>query len=148
MTPERLSKLMRAGGALSMFSGALHVAGCAKTLIVQDGEYLRRGPYFFSIGLLLISSGLTLLWAAGGVREGARWGRSATRVAAFQAIGLSVILAPGFIYHLSVISPAPFLLAALHAFFLWQTAGLRPAGEPAPDAALQGEPRPGSHPAR
>lgn len=119
MTPGRLAKLMRAGGILSIISGALHLAGSTKDLVNRYGGYLERGPYLFLIGLLLVSSGLTVAWAAGGVREGARWSRGAMAIAAFQAFGLSVILAPGFIVHFGPLSVAPVAVAFAHAVFLW-----------------------------
>jgi hypothetical protein len=129
MMPGRLSKLMRAGGILSIVSGSLHLAGSTKDLANKYGGYLERGPYLYLIGLLLISSGLTAAWAAGGVREGARWARGATAIAAFQALGLSAILAPGFVVHLSALSVAPVIVAGAHALFLWLVFSRRPWGQ-------------------
>jgi len=127
VTPGRLSKLMRAGGILSIASGSLHLAGSTRAMIARGDGYLGRGPYLFFIGLLLISSGLTAAWAAGGVRDGARWARGATVMAAFQAFGLCAIVAPGFIVHLNAFSVAPVIVAGAHAAFLWLVFSLRPA---------------------
>ena len=119
MTPVRLSRLMRAGGVLSMVSGVLHLAGSAKALVTVHGSFFPKGPYLLFIGFLLISSGLTVVWASGGVREGARWARGATAIAALQGGGLSAIVAPGFIVHMNVLSVAPVIVLAAHGTFLW-----------------------------
>jgi hypothetical protein len=119
MTPVRLSRLMRAGGVLSMVSGALHLAGSARALVTIHGSFFPKGPYLLFIGFLLISSGLTVAWASGGIRQGARWARGATAIAALQGGGLSAIVAPGFIVHMNVLSVAPVIIVAAHAAFLW-----------------------------
>ncbi|HEY8211193.1 MAG TPA: hypothetical protein VIG99_27100 [Myxococcaceae bacterium] len=110
---------MRAGGILSMVSGAFHLAGSTKALVTIHGGFFPKGPYLLFIGFLLISSGLTVVWAASGVREGAKWARGATYMAALQGGGLSAIVAPGFIVHMNVLSVAPVIVVAAHAAFVW-----------------------------
>ena len=119
MTPVRLSRLMRAGGILSVVSGALHLAGSARALVTVHGGFFPKGPSLLFIGFLLISSGITVVWAAGGVREGARWARGATYLAALQGGGLSAIVTPGFIAHMNVLSVAPVIIVAAHGAFVW-----------------------------
>ncbi|HVE86243.1 MAG TPA: hypothetical protein VND93_25475 [Myxococcales bacterium] len=127
MRKEILSTVMRAGGVASMVSGSLHLAGSARAMVARGTGYLEmnRGPYLASIGFLLISSGLTAAWAAGGVREGARWARGATAIAAVQGFGLCAITGPGFFVHLGPLSVGPVIVFAAHAFFLWQVLSRR-----------------------
>jgi hypothetical protein len=133
MTPGQVARLMRVGGIASAVSGTLHLAGSARTLAARGGGYVERGPWLFLIGFLLISSGLTVVWAARGVREGAPWARGAMSFAALQAGGLVAAVTPGFVVHLNALSVAPVIVAGAHVAFLWMVRAVtRPAAEPPP----------------
>jgi len=119
---------MRAGGIASVVSGTLHLAGSARGLAARGGGYLERGPWLFLIGFLLISSGITVAWAASGVREGANWARGAMYVAALQAGGLVAATTPGFVIHMNALSVAPVIIAGAHVAFVWL---VRAATQPA-----------------
>jgi hypothetical protein len=110
---------MRVGGITSVVSGTLHLAGSARALAARGGGWVERGPWLFLIGFLLISSGLTVAWAARGVREGAPWARGAMSVAALQAGGLVAASTPGFVVHLSPLSVAPVIIVGAHSALLW-----------------------------
>lgn len=118
MTPARVARLMRVGGIASVVSGAFHLGGSARALAAKGG-YFERGPWLFLIGFLLISSGLTVAWAARGVRDGAPWARGAMSIAALQAGGLVAATAPGFVIHMNALSVAPVIILGAHVAFVW-----------------------------
>jgi len=119
MTPARVARLMRVGGFASVVSGTFHLGGSVRALAARGGGWLERGPWLFLIGFLLISSGLTVVWAARGVRDGAAWARGAMYVAALQAGGLVAATTPGFVIHMNALSVAPVIIAGAHVALVW-----------------------------